>query len=163
MISDNMTKLLNKQFNLEMQAHYKYLAISAYCELLSLDGFAHWFAMQSNEERGHALKIYRYLLDQDAAVRFDTISAVKSDFSSILNAFEAALENEQIVTKSINEITDEAMKERDHASMIFLQWFVSEQVEEEKNVRDVIERLKFVGDSGEGLLLIDRELASRSA
>lgn len=161
MISSKIADLLRQQLNKEFQAWYKYTAMSAYCESQALTGCAHWFALQAEEERGHAMRIYRYLLDQDEQITLFPLAEVKSDFSSIIEAFEAALESEQSVTKSLNELSGAAIGENDHATHVFLQWFITEQVEEEASVRDVLDRLKLVDGSGYGLLMIDKELGER--
>jgi ferritin len=162
MIPAPVAKALVKQLNLEFQAFYKYLAISSYCESLSLNGFAKWFAAQSEEERGHAMKIYKYLLDQDAEVALLPLTEPKISFKSIEDAVATALENEQIVTKAINELAALSVTENDFATRSFLIWFIDEQVEEEAVVRTMLDQVKMVNNSGEGLLMLDREFGSRS-
>lgn len=162
MIPAAVSGALQKQLNLEFQAFYKYLAISSYCESISLNGFARWFAAQSEEERGHAMKIYQYMLDQDAEVRLLPLVEPKSGFSSIEDAVATALENEQIVTKSINELAGLTIKESDYATHSFLKWFIDEQVEEEATVRTMLDQVKMVHNSGEGLLMLDREFGGRT-
>jgi ferritin len=163
MIPKTVADALQKQLNLEFQAFYKYIAISSYCESLSLVGFAKWFAAQSEEERGHAMKIYKYLLDQDVSVNFLPLTQPKTDFKNVEEAVATALENEQIVTKSINDLTELAIKEHDNATRSFLTWFIDEQVEEEATVRTMLDQVKMVKNSGEGLLMLDREFGARSA
>jgi ferritin len=162
MIPASVAKALVKQLNLEFQAFYKYLAISSYCESLSLNGFARWFAAQSEEERGHAMKIYKYLLDQDADIALLPLTEPKISFKSIEDAVATALENEQIVTKAINELAALSIKENDFATRSFLFWFIDEQVEEEAVVRTMLDQVKMVHNSGEGLLMLDREFGARS-
>lgn len=163
MISEEIAKLLNKQLNLEFSAWYKYTAMSAACEMLSWKGCSHWFALQAEEERGHAMRIYRYLLDQDRCPEFFELPQPKTDYSSLTELFQAALESEQTVTRSLNDLASETIKANDHATHIFLQWFVTEQVEEEASVRDVLDRLRLVDGNIQGLILIDHELGSRTA
>ncbi len=163
MIPKTVADALIKQLNLEFQAFYKYIAISSYCESLSLVGFAKWFAAQSEEERGHAMKIYKYLLDQDAKIKLLPLSEPKADFSSVEDAVATALENEQLVTKSINDLSNLAIKEGDNATRSFLLWFIDEQVEEEATVRTMLDQVKMVKNSGEGLLLLDREFGGRTS
>jgi ferritin len=153
--------MLNQQLNLEFQAWYKYTAMSAHCEGLGLAGCAHWFALQAEEERGHAMRIYRYILDQDKSVRLLPLAEPQAEFASVIEVFEASLASEQAVTRSLNELAGAAMAENDHATHIFLHWFVTEQVEEEASVRDVLDRLRLIEGSGHGLLLIDKELGER--
>lgn len=161
MLSKNVSKALIKQLNLEFQAFYKYIGISAYCESLSLGGFASWFASQSEEERQHAMKIYQYLLDQDVDIQLLPLSEPNTSFKNIQDAVEAALDNEKIVTKSISELAELSVKENDYATRSFLIWFLDEQVGEEATVRTMLDRVKMVENSGEGLLMLDRDYASR--
>ncbi|HMO17663.1 MAG TPA: ferritin [Oligoflexia bacterium] len=161
MIPAQVSSALQKQLNLEFQAFYKYLAISSYCEAISLNGFAKWFSAQSEEERGHAMKIYQYLLDQDEKIKLLPLTEPRSDFSSIEDAVATALENEQIVTRSINELAGLTIKESDYATHSFLKWFIDEQVEEEATVRTMLDQVKMVKNSGEGLLMLDREFSAR--
>lgn len=163
MIAKPVAEALVKQLNLEFQAFYKYLAISSFCESISLNGFAKWFAAQSEEERGHAMKIYKYLLDQDAEIKLLPLTEPKSAFANMEDAASTALENEQIVTKSINELAALSIKENDHATHSFLKWFIDEQVEEEATVRTMLDQVKMVNNSGEGLLMLDREFSARPA
>lgn len=160
MIPNTVSKALVTQMNMEFQAFYKYLAISSFCESKSLIGFAKWFAKQSEEERQHAMKIYRYLLDQDAQIDFLPLTQPSANFNSITHAIEVALENEKKVTASINEITGLATKENDFATASFLKWFIDEQVEEEATVKTMLDRVKMVEKSGEGILMLDREFGN---
>jgi ferritin len=159
MLSERMEEAMNRQMMMEMESSYRYLATSARCDNLALPGFAAWFRAQAGEEWMHAMKFYDWILDHDNAATLDALPAPKTDFDSPLQAFEAALEQEQAVTKSINEIYHLSGEEKDFASQSFLNWFVTEQVEEEKTVRDILDWLRRIGDSGYGLFLMDRELA----
>lgn len=161
-ISEKMVKSLNEQMNVEFFASYKYLAISAYFESISLKGFASWFSVQSREEQMHAMKIFRYLLDRDAAIKLLPIEEPPQKFSSPVDAFQKALQGEQHVTKCIDALVGLAIDEKDNATRIFLQWFINEQVEEEALVRDILAQVEMVKDSGEGLFLLDRELGKRT-
>jgi ferritin len=163
MIPKSVADGLIKQLNLEFQAFYKYVAISSYCESLSLLGFAKWFAAQSEEERGHAMKIYKYLLDQDVKIKLLPLTEPKTDFTNVEDAVATALENEQIVTKAINDLSNLAIKEHDNATRSFLLWFIDEQVEEEATVRTMLDQVKMVKNSGEGLLMLDREFGARTS
>ena len=113
-----------------------------------------------HEEMAHAHKIYRYLIDQDARVHLTQVDAPPSDIDGAVNMFELTLEHERGVTSSINDIVDYALSEKDHATNVFFQWFVTEQIEEEATVKDIIGRLRLFGDQGQALLLIDNELAT---
>lgn len=125
-----------------------------------MTGVAAWFMAKHHEEMAHAHKIYRYLIDQDARVQLTQVDAPPSDVEGAVNMFELTLEHEQGVTSAINDIVDHALSEKDHATNVFFQWFVTEQIEEEATVKDIIGRLRLFGDQGQALLLIDNELAS---
>ncbi len=161
MISDAMAKRLNEHLNVEFFAFYQYLSMAAYCHSKALNGFAHWFSMQADEEQMHAMKIYNYIIDVDQDVELLPIKKPTAQFDSILDCMEKALAHEQHVTACINDLAGASLENKDHATLIFLQWFVTEQVEEEAAVRDIVDQLRMVGDSGEGLLMLDRELAQR--
>jgi ferritin len=161
MINDTMAKRLNEHLNVEFFAFYQYLAMAAYCHSKALNGFAHWFSMQAAEEQAHAMKIYHYIIDVDREVDLLPLKKPTSSYDSILDCLEKALAHEQHVTSCINDLAGTALENKDHATMIFLQWFVTEQVEEESAVRDIVDQLRMVGDSGDGLLMLDRELSKR--
>lgn len=163
MISKEMEKRLNEQMNLEFFSYYQYLAVTAYFDSLSLKGFARWFSMQAEEERTHAMKIYRYLLDVDASLALLPIQQPVEKFGSPLEGFEQSLAHERKVTAAINDLVGAALKENDYATHVFLQWFLTEQIEEEAIVRDIVEQLRLIKSSGDGLLLLDRELGGRQA
>jgi len=156
-----MADALIKQLNLEYESAYAYKALQAYCSSIDMPGAASWFSQQAEEEQLHAARVFTYLLDQDRLPEFPAIAAASTDCSSLLGVFQTSLEHEQKVTKSIHNLVDIAVEEKDHATNAFLQWFVTEQVEEEATVREIIERLKLAGDSPQALLLIDSELANR--
>ncbi len=161
MISDKMQQALNKQLNLELYSSYVYLAMAAYFETTSYNGFAAWMEKQSYEEYGHGLKIYKYLNDVGARVVLDAIEKPKFEWKNALDVFNNAYDHEMVVTKSINELADLAVEEKDHASKIFLNWFVQEQVEELDTVSKIVDKLKLVGENTGGLFMLDRELGSR--
>jgi ferritin len=158
MIPAAVTNAFNAQLNREMYSSYFYLALSAYGESLGLRGIAKWFMVKHQEELTHAMKFYRYLVGQEAAVALGEIAAPPSEFGGVVNAFEQTLAHERQVTRSIHGLVDVARDHRDHASEIFLHWFVTEQIEEEAMVSDILNRLRLVGDGGEGLYLMDKEL-----
>jgi len=159
MISKEMASNLNAQINREMYSAYFYLGLSAQAETANLKGAAAWFFAKYGEEMAHALKIYRYLLDQDAEIHFREIAAPPANSEGVTHMFEQTLAHEREVTRAINILVDEALRERDHATNIFLQWFITEQIEEEATVNDILGRLRLFGDQGQGLLMIDNELA----
>jgi ferritin len=137
------------------------MAMSAYSEHIGLKGFANWFMVQYKEESEHAMKIYAYINEQGGQVKLMAIEEPPAVFDSPLDMFEKTLVHEQFITKSINALMDIAIEEKDHATQIFLQWFITEQIEEEGNDNDIIHRLKLIGNNGNGLLMLDRELGSR--
>ena len=162
MLTEKMQKALNGQLNAELYSSYLYLSMNAYFKSVNLDGFANWMYYQAQEELEHSMKFYDFIIQRGGNVQLQQIEAPPSEWSSPLAVFEATFEHEQKVTGLINDLVDVAHEERDHATNIFLQWFVSEQVEEEENVGGVLEQLKLMGDAKGGLFMIDRELAKRS-
>ena len=163
MISDEMQKALYKQLNDEFYSAYLYLAMSAYCAHIDFNGAANWLKQQYEEEQMHATKIYNYLIEQGAHVVLKEIPQPPSEFGKILDVFKASLKHEQTMTAKLNNLSDQALKEKDHAAYDLLQWFVTEQVEEEATVGEIISKLKLVKEDGYGLLMIDNELAARTA
>ena len=161
MISEKMTKELNSQINKEMFSSYLYLSMSAWFESINHDGFAKWMQMQAQEEYGHAMKIYGYMNDQGARIELGAIEKPQVEWKNPLEAFEAAFAHEQFITKSINDLVNIAIDEKDHATNIFLHWFVEEQVEEEAAADDIVQKLKMVGESKNGIFMLDRELGRR--
>jgi len=162
MISKKMTKELNEQLNKEFYSAYLYLSMSAYCNRNDFSGSANWFLLQYQEEQEHATRIYNYLIGQDAKVVLQEIAKPPKKFGSLLETYEDSLAHEQEMTRNLNELSDYALKEKDHATYNLLQWFVNEQVEEEATVNEIISKLKMVGVDGYGLLMIDSELGKRS-
>jgi len=160
-LSERMTEALNEQTNKEIYSAYLYLSMSAYSTFIGMKGFANWFMVQYQEEMVHAMKIYDYINDQGGQVKLLAVAQPPTEFGSPLEMFEKTLEHEKFVTKCINDLVDLAFKEKDHASNIFLQWFVTEQIEEEANDNEIISKLKLVGKEGNGLFMIDKELAAR--
>jgi ferritin len=161
MLSKKMEAALNEQLNKEIYSAYLYMSMSAYSTHIGLKGFANWFMVQYQEEMVHAMKFYDYINDQGSQVKLMAIDAPPTEFTSPLDMFEKTLKHEQFVTKRINDLVDLAINEKDHATNIFLQWFVTEQIEEEANDNDIIAKLKLVGKKGDALLMLDRELAAR--
>jgi ferritin len=160
MISNDMSARINAQINRELYSAYFYLALAAQAEAMNLKGTAAWFLAKHGEEMAHGLKMYRYLIDQDAAVRLTQVAEPPVVSDGILAMFERTLAHERDVTAAINDMVDHALSEKDHATNVFLQWFVTEQIEEEATVNDIIGRLRLFGDQGQGLLMIDNELAT---
>ncbi|EAT14405.1 ferritin [Desulfuromonas acetoxidans] len=163
MISDSMTKALNEQMNFEFYSANIYLSLSAYCNFKGLDGFANWFYNQYQEEMIHAMKFYHYILDQSQPVELDQCPKPENDFGTPLEMFQTTLGHEQEVTKRIYSLVDLALDERDHGTNSFLQWFVTEQVEEEATVNSIIDKLKLVEGTGNGIFMLNNELGQRQA
>lgn len=162
-LNPELSKLINAQINHEMSSSYAYLAMAAWFEQTPWSGFASWMFNQSREETMHALKFYQYLVDRDAAVELSPIEKPQVEFTSPVDVFTLSLKQEQKVTAQINELYEVAEKVRDHASKNLLLWFLNEQIEEEKTVRDMLERLKLAGDDLASLLVLDRDAAARQA
>lgn len=159
MVAESLQEALNRQINLELRAHYAYLALSAYFENIGLKGFAAWVYQHAQEEMVHAMKIYHYLHTRRVRVKLFALPEPDESWPSPLAAIEYALRHEEKVTASINQLVQLAREEGDYATDSLLQWFVDEQVEEEEIVNDVIDKLRLIGDSKPGLYLLDRELA----
>ena len=163
MISKTMSDAINKQINAELYSSYLYLSMVAYFESINLPGAAHWMNIQVQEELGHAVKFFNFVNERRGRVILTGIEGPPSQWDSPLAAFEAVLEHEQMVTGLINNLADLAMTEKDHASGIFLQWFVTEQVEEESSADAIIQKTKLAGDAPGAVLMLDQELATRPA
>ena len=161
MISKKIQEELNKQINAEFYSSYFYLSMSAYFEAMDLQGFAKWFRMQADEEYAHAMKIFDYVYQIGGEVKLQKIAGPKTEWDSFLEVFKDTFEHEQKVTKSINTLVDLAQKEKDHATVNFLQWFVSEQVEEEATAQMNVKKMEMIGDSKSGLFMLDNDLGSR--
>lgn len=161
MISKKMADALNTHMNLELYSAHLYLSMSSCCNEKGLKGAANWFFVQYREEMIHFIKFYTYLVDQGIIITLQASKAVPNSYKSLLDMFEKTLAHEQLITGCINELSEQAVKEKDHATQIFLQWFVTEQIEEENNDRDLIAKLKLVGNNGHGILMIDSEMAAR--
>lgn len=161
MLTKNVEAAINDQIAKEFYAAHLYLSMVAYFEEQNLPGFAHWMRMQTDEERAHAMRLFDYLIEAGGRVKLQAIGEPPAEFGGALAVMEASLEHEQKVTASIRKIYELAEKEKDYATQLHLQWFISEQLEEEKNVGDVIARLKLAGDNKVALMFIDQELGSR--
>lgn len=163
MISKKIQNALNEQLNVEFYSSYIYLSMSAYFESNDLQGFARWFRLQADEEYAHAMKIFDYIYQIGGEVKLLKIDGPKTDWDSFLEVFQDTYEHEQKVTKSINDLLELSYAEKDHATVNFLQWFVSEQVEEEATAQQNVKKMKMIGDNKAGLFMIDKELGARGA
>jgi len=161
MIGKKMQDAVNKQINAEMYSAYLYLSMSGWCMNKNLVGFAQWYHVQAQEEMVHAMKFYGYIFDQGGRVKLLPIDGPPSDFPSVLEIVKKQLDHEKKVTALIIALSDLAKKEKDAATEIFLQWFITEQVEEEKNAQEIVNKLEMMGDSGPALYMLDKEMGQR--
>jgi ferritin len=163
MIKEKILKALNKQINEELYSSYAYLAMSAHFKSASLDGFAHWYRLQSEEEYGHAMKIFDYISDRDGKVSLMKVDPPKAAWKAPIEIFKETYNQEVAVSKSINSIVEISLAEKDYATNNFMQWFISEQVEEESTASKLLDRMKLIGDNKNGLLMLDKELGMRAS
>lgn len=162
-LDKSLHDLLNQQIKNEMDSSYTYLAMSAWFESQPYPGFSQWMYVQSLEETEHAMKFFRFLADRDAKISLLTLDAPKQEYKNPLEVFKSSLEQEQKVTKQIHDIYSLALEVKDHSTKNFLNWFLEEQIEEEKLVRDMIDRLELVKDHPVGLIQLDTEAAQRKS
>ncbi len=156
-----LEKALNEQLNAELYSAYLYLSMSAYFSDIGLSGFANWMRVQAKEEQFHAMKFYDYINERGGRVLLPAIDAPEAEWDSPLACIEAVLEHEKKVTSLINNLVDLAIEQKDHATNIFLQWFVTEQVEEEDSVNEVLNKLRLLKGEGNGMFILDKELSTR--
>jgi len=154
---------INRQINSELSASYSYLAMSAWCECQKFIGAARWLRLQSQEEHMHAMKLFDFILARNASVDLKPLEQPRQTFASVADVFEKALEQEQEVSRQIDSLYETAFKEKAFAAVAELQWFLTEQVEEEKTGREIVAKFKMIGNDPASLLDLDRELGSRSA
>jgi len=163
MIGNVVEQAMNEQIKHETYSAYLYAAMAAYFHSEGLDGMAQWMKAQAHEELGHALRFFNHINERGGRIELQAIDKPESSWSSALAAFEAALKHEEFITERIDNLARIADEEKDRAAGILLQWFISEQVEEEDSVSKVIDMLKLVGERGPGMLMADRELGQRVA
>ncbi len=162
MLKPKMLDAFNKQVNAEMFSSYLYLSMSAYFESRNLKGMANWMRIQASEETVHAMKFYDYINDRGGRVELTQIEAPKTDWKSPVDAFGDAYAHEVKISSMIDDLMNVSIAEKDHAAHDFLEWFVTEQVEEEAAAQLIVEQLKMVGDSGVGLFMLDQQLGQRT-
>jgi ferritin len=162
MLSKEIQDALNDQIKNEYFSSYTYLSMAAYCESINMGGFARWMRLQSQEELGHATRIFDYILNRDGRVVLQSIGKPQTKFKSLKEMFQIVLDHEREVTGMINKLYEQAISEGDHATTVELQWFIQEQVEEEKTAQEVLDKLKLAGDSVSALLILDTQLSERS-
>ena len=159
MLSKKMNDKLNDQINFEFFSEYYYLAMSAYCDSHDMPGMAQWMLASSQEEHEHAMRLYNYVINRDGVIELKEVAAPRKDYDSILDVFETAFNHEKVVTQRIYDLYKLALDENDYATQIELQWFISEQIEEEKKNKDIIQQLKLSGNKHTALFMIDQKLA----
>ena len=162
-LSKNMERVLNKQINAEIFSAYLYKSMAAYFESVNLSGFAHWMSLQAQEELAHSDKFFVYVGERFGKVVLTAIDAPKTEWQSPLDVFKDAFAHEKKVTKLIYNLVDVARQEKGFATENFLQWFVTEQVEEESSADAIVNKLEMVGNDKKGLYLLDQELGQRVA
>ncbi len=161
MLNEKMEEALNEQINREMYSSYLYLSMAAYSSTIGMPGFAHWFRVQVEEENIHAMKLFDYINNQGGRVRLKEIKEPPMEFGTPMKMFQQTLKHEKFITGSINELMDLASAEKDETTASFLQWYVEEQVEEEENDNEIIDKLKSFEENKSTLAEIDAELAKR--
>jgi ferritin len=161
-MSAALQRAMNDQIQKEFYAHYLYLAMSAWFEERNFEGFAKWMRIQADEERTHAMRIFDFVLDRGGKVRLEAIPEPGTKWKTALEVFDDARKHELMVSGSINDLYARATSEKDYATQVMLQWFITEQVEEEKTSTSLAERLRLVGDSATGLIILDRQLGERT-
>lgn len=163
MLSKKIINALNTQISFEFNAAYVYFGMAAFCDAKSMDGFASWFKIQAEEEVAHGMKIYQYLIDLGEHVDLKPIEAPATQFSSFEELFQTAVDNEKKLARVLNELANLAMEEKDQMTYQFLKWFLDEQVEEIALTNNVLDKIKLVGDNGNGLFILNDELGKRKA
>lgn len=163
MIGKKIQDALNAQINLEQFSAQLYLAMSAHCEGRSFRGFAHWLRVQAQEETKHAMKLVEFVVDRGGRLALAAIATPPSEFGGITQVFEQILEHEKSITGTINALFELSRAEKDYASEIALQWYVTEQIEEESNVGQILDQLKAVGEQGGGIWYLDSKMGKRGA
>lgn len=161
MLSEKMRTALNEQITKEFYSSYLYLQMAAWCEQQSLAGFGNWMRVQAQEENAHGMIFFNFVLERGGMPEMGAIDSPVARYKTILDIFEKTLAHEEIVTASINNLMDLAIKEKDYASKARLDWFISEQVEEEANASAIIGKLKLIGSSNNGLFTVDQEMGAR--
>lgn len=162
MISKKMEQMLNEQINKELFSSHLYLSMCSYFLEKELDGFANFFRVQAQEELFHAHKQFDYIHHAGGKITMMAVAQPQTDFDSTLQAFEVTLKHERSVSQSINDLAKQAISEDDYATHAFLQWFLTEQVEEEALVNNLLAKLRMIGDNTSALYLLNTELAQRS-
>jgi ferritin len=161
MVSKTMEEGFNDQINKELYSSYLYLSMAAFFESKNLPGFAKWLHVQVDEERGHGMKLFEHLVDRGGRVVLRAIASPVTEWESPLDAFTEVLTHELAVTASINALYELALKEKDYPAQVLLQWFITEQVEEEKNATEIVQQLELIDARGTAVLMLDHQLGKR--
>ncbi len=161
MLSDTLHTKLNEQLNFELESAYVYFSMAAYMDSVSLDGFASWMKLQAQEEIGHAMRIYNYINDRGKAAVMLALPQPPTKFKSVLEVFKTALGHEEKLATKLNTLSQEALSEKDNTTYTFLEWFLTEQVEEVSTVSTICDKLEMIGDNGYGVLMLSNELGQR--
>jgi len=162
MVSEKINEIINEQINKEFYSGYLYLSMSAHLKELGLFGFASWTKHQAKEEVEHGLKLLDYLLERDSFVTLKQISTPEFEFNGVISIFQKIYEHEKCITSSVMQIAKLSEEECDRKTLTFIDWFISEQVQEEEAVKNIIKRLELFGENNASLLLLDQELAKRT-
>ena len=162
MLNKEIEKALNEQVNVEMWSAYLYLSMAAYCHSIRYTGMGSWFEVQFKEEQDHAKILFNYIIRRDGRVELESLDSVPKEWKSLHDIFESTLKHEQEITAKINNLVSLAKANKDYATESLLQWFIDEQVEEEDNARDIIDKLDMIKDNGFGIYMLERELAART-
>ena len=163
LLSEKVQAALNEQIKDELYAAYLYLAMTGYFKAMNLDGFAHWFDLQRQEETNHGLKIFEYIFDRGGKIELKPLPGTPAGFDSPLDVAQQAFDHEREVTEKINDLYELALSEKDYQTQSLLHWFINEQIEEEKSALTLVERLKMVGDDAAALFILDREMGARTS
>lgn len=161
MFNKKLEQAVNEQIKNELYSGYLYLAMAAQCEATNLKGFANWLKVQAKEELGHAMKLYDFVNDRGGRVIFESLEKPPTEYKSLQEMFEAVLKHEQKVTELINKLYEMARTENDYPLQVHLQWFIDEQVEEEKNASEILAYLKLIGEKGQGIFMLDKIMGER--
>ena len=161
MLNKKLEEAINHQINAELYSAYLYLSMGAYFAALNLPGFENWMKVQAQEETFHAIKFFNFVNERGGRVILESIDKPEADWDNAVSVFEEVYKHEQHVTALINKIMDLSIKENDHATRVFLNWYITEQVEEEANASSLLEKLKMIGDNKNGLFMMDKELSVR--
>lgn len=163
MLSQVMQDAINEQIKNELFSSYVYLSMAAWCEHKQFTGAAHWMRMQSEEERAHAMRLHDFQLARNGRVIFQALPQPEVEYESIVEVFEKALAQEQVVTQQIDGLYELAFKEKAFSALVEFEWFITEQVEEEKTAREIVHKFNMVKDDPASLLDLDNDLGQRSS